>query len=367
MHLRDRARAVLDTNPSVDVLMVINSGNADPNMKYLSGMARTPERSVLFATRDRIAMTAHSIDYGNMVAHRTSDDLEILRIDTPADGLSATKEFLHGKVVGLSDRMELRSYFGLPKWFKDGKIKPRRLVDMGSGLASKRDIKDGEEIGLMCYAAHITYGGIAALQQSLRRGVTEKELAIELDDYFKRHGCMGSAFGPTVAFDAKSALPHSTPGDTKLQNDTVVLVDCGAREDTGGYCADITRTFMFNPKSGSKKAERFEEAKKVVIEAQVEAGMKLSPGVKGKTVHNAAAAVIDSHEDLRGHFTHPVGHSLGLEYHDSRTWALWQGEQKRLQKGMAVTIEPGVYFDGEFGVRWEDAYLVMQRGARRIG
>ncbi len=194
-----------------------------------------------------------------------------------------------------------------------------------------------------------------ALEQTLpgiRAGMTERDLATELEYRMRRLGAEKPSFETIVASGARSALPHAQPTAAPLCAGSQLLIDMGAFQD--GYASDMTRTMFL----GSPSA-RFKRAYKAVLEAQLAAIDAVRPGVTAGSVDRAARSVLRRH-GLDRAFVHSTGHGLGLEIHEPPR--LGKREKTRLRAGMAITIEPGVYLEGWGGIRIEDTVVVTERG-----
>jgi Xaa-Pro aminopeptidase len=185
--------------------------------------------------------------------------------------------------------------------------------------------------------------------------MTEQDVAAELDYIMRRRlGAQGSAFETIVAFDEHASQPHAKPGSRRLRAGSVVLIDWGARK--GGYNSDLTRTSSLGrmPKKALK-------AREMVIEAQRRAIEAIRPGAVLRDVDGIARRYLARSGYGRA-FGHGLGHGVGLEIHEDPT--LGRRRVGALEPGMVVTVEPGVYLPGEFGVRIEDMVLVTDTGAR---
>jgi Xaa-Pro aminopeptidase len=194
-----------------------------------------------------------------------------------------------------------------------------------------------------------------ALERAMKRfrlGMTEKDLAAEIDYQQRKLGAEGVAFETIVASGAHSALPHARPRDAKIAAGQFLLIDMGA--SLNGYMSDMTRTFGVGKMPS--KAKRYYDA---VLEAQLAATDAVRPKAKAKDVHAAAVAVLERY-GLAKLFMHSTGHGLGLEIHEAPR--MGKSSRESLRRGMAVTIEPGVYEPGFGGVRIEDTVLVTETG-----
>lgn len=215
-----------------------------------------------------------------------------------------------------------------------------------------RMVKSPEEIGLIRAAVRTTSD---AFEQALRRaraGMTEQDLAAELDYRMRRLGAERPAFETIVAGGERSALPHARPTAEVIGNGGPVVVDLGAMRE--GYASDMTRTVFFG-KPGSQ-ARRLYSA---VLEAQMAAIAAVRPGVTAAYVDRQARDVLRAH-GLEREFVHSTGHGLGLEIHEPPR--IGKKDKTRLCAGMVITIEPGVYLSGYGGIRIEDTVAVTETG-----
>ena len=185
-----------------------------------------------------------------------------------------------------------------------------------------------------------------------RAGMREADLAAELEYRMRRAGAEKPAFDTIVATGARSALPHAQPTSARLASGDLVVVDMGAMQQ--GYASDMTRMlFLGSPGAKVKRMYR------AVLEAQQAALDAVRPGVTAMHVDRAARRVLKT-EGLEHAFIHSTGHGLGLEIHEPPR--LGKKEKLRLEPGMAITIEPGVYLEGFGGIRIEDTVVVTPSG-----
>jgi Xaa-Pro aminopeptidase len=184
------------------------------------------------------------------------------------------------------------------------------------------------------------------------QGMTEVEVAAELEHQARLAGAEGMSFETIVASGERSALPHGRATGTKLPKRGFVTLDFGVILD--GYSSDMTRTVHMG-----KALPGELEAYEAVLEAQEAAVAIVAPGVTAGDVDEAARSVL-RRAKLDGYFTHSTGHGVGLEIHEGPRLATKQTQ--KLAEGMVITIEPGVYLPGRFGLRIEDMVLVTATG-----
>ncbi|QEG38374.1 M24 family metallopeptidase [Roseimaritima ulvae] len=222
-----------------------------------------------------------------------------------------------------------------------------------SGLVEAiRCIKDEAEIAILRRAVWIAERTFEGLQAQLRPGWTELEMAHEVESLMRRLGASGCGFAPILAVDANAALPHAHPGRQTLDQAEVLLVDWGAKYQ--GYTSDLTRTLSIGPPS-----DKFRQVYQVVLEAQQAAIDAMAPGVALAEVDAAARQVI-ADAGFGEYFGHGLGHGIGLQVHEfPRMASISKGT---LEAGMVVTVEPGIYLPGQFGVRIEDDVLITAGG-----
>jgi Xaa-Pro aminopeptidase len=224
-------------------------------------------------------------------------------------------------------------------------------VAAGEVVEGLREVKDESELSAMRAAAELADELYEYLRERGLAGRTELEVARELEREFRERGAEPS-FPPIVASGAHGARPHAEPRDVEIERDTLVVVDMGAKLD--GYCSDSTRTFA----TGQLDDEAL-EVYELVRTAQ-EAGLEAArAGVACRDVDAAARDLIDA----AGHgerFGHGLGHGVGLEVHEGpRLTKTAEGE---LRAGNTVSVEPGIYLPGRFGVRIEDLVAVTDDG-----
>jgi Xaa-Pro dipeptidase len=231
-----------------------------------------------------------------------------------------------------------------------------KLVDASDALVSARLVKDDSEIELMREACRIASEAVVEVQDSIRPGVPEYQVAAELCYLMQKKGAIGPSFETIVGSGPNSAEPHYHAGARKLKKGDFVLMDFGALYKR--YRSDITRTYFLG-KADARKREMYN----VVLEAQRRALAAIKPGAKGGKAHEAAAKYIDSTK-YKGKFIHGVGHSLGLATHDGS--GLNPRIDVKLKPGMVFTVEPGVYVPGYGGVRIEDDIVVTKKGCELL-
>ncbi len=232
--------------------------------------------------------------------------------------------------------------------------RPTRLVSAPPLVNGMRLRKDKAELHVMNRAIRVAEEAFQAMRRSIRIGQTETELAARLEYEMARRGSTSPAFPSIVAEGANGALPHAVPGKRKVRKGSAILFDWGAT--VGFYRSDLTRMVFVGT-----IPPKFREIYGIVLKAQEKAIQAIRPGERMCDVD----AVARNHIVGAGYgrqFGHGLGHGLGLDVHEAPSLS-WRSDQK-LEPGMVVTVEPGIYLPGTGGVRIEDDVLVTQTGFR---
>lgn len=215
-----------------------------------------------------------------------------------------------------------------------------------------RSVKSKKELESIKSAQAITDSTFNYILERLEVGRTEKEIALEMEFFMRKNGSDGIAFD-TIAISGKNtSLPHGVPTDKKIEKGDFFTMDFGARVD--GYCSDMTRTVAIGGVSDKQKF-----VYNTVLKAQTEALKAIKTGVVCKEIDAVARNIIYS-AGFEGCFGHGLGHSVGLEIHESP--AFNTRDETLLKSGTVITVEPGIYLENEFGVRIEDMVYVTENG-----
>jgi len=223
-------------------------------------------------------------------------------------------------------------------------------------LAKLRMIKDESEIANMRRAAEIAEAALTDTLEKVRAGMTEREVAAELQIACLRYGAEGLPFEPIVLAGPNTALPHGAPGDKALRSGQLLLIDFGV--SVAGYASDITRTFALDD-AGDELKRTYD----IVLRANEAGRAAAKPGVEIQEVDRAARKVI-AEAGYKEYFTHRTGHGLGLSAHEPPFAC--EGDETILSPGMTFTVEPGIYLPNRGGVRIEDDIVVTAEGAESL-
>jgi Xaa-Pro aminopeptidase len=233
------------------------------------------------------------------------------------------------------------------------KLAPVDLVPLPD-VDRLRWVKDAEEIAVLSRAAEIADVACAYILERLRPGLTEREVAVDLEVFMRRAGAERVSFESVLASGPRSALPHGRATGRVMAAGDLVTLDFGAVYE--GYASDITRTVVLGTPD-----DRQRQIYEIVREAQQRALEAIRPGVSGRQVDAAGRSVIAA-AGFEGAFGHALGHGLGLDVHEGPR--LSPRDDTVLEAGMVLTVEPGIYLPGWGGVRIEDDVVVTAEGCR---
>ena len=230
------------------------------------------------------------------------------------------------------------------------------LQPVNDTLLIPRQIKTPEEIALLREAEHIGDMAFDDILGIIKPGMTELEVAAELEYSMKKHGAEGFSFDTIAASGVHSSMPHAIPSEKKLELHDFVTMDFGCTYH--GYCSDMTRTICLGKADDEQK-----KIYNIVLEAQLLVLNRLRPGMKCKEVDAIARDYIKE-KGYGDYFGHGLGHGVGLYIHESP--AFNTRDESIVTAGMVETDEPGIYLPGRFGVRIEDMILITEDGAEPL-
>ncbi|MCL4344988.1 MAG: aminopeptidase P family protein [Candidatus Thermoplasmatota archaeon] len=335
-----------------EAILIMNGGenSLDKTFRYI-----TQSKGGLFEGSFIVANLNNATIYTSVLEEETARNtgLDVKIFHSRKEYEEMMKESLMNiNTVGLNySSLSLENYKNLLRIIPD-----KEFVDVSVSISESRKIKDATEIKYLKEAARIASESIEKVYDSLKAGMTEKEVAAIVVYEMMRNGADGPSFSTIAAFGENSSQPHYSPGERKLKKGDVVLIDYGALYN--GYCSDVTRTACFG-----KASEEISEVYSIVYRAQQEAMKIIKQDVNGKDVDLRARNIIDSTK-YKDTFIHSLGHGIGLDVHDHP--ALSPNLDFPLKENMAITDEPGIYLPGKFGVRIEDDVIVKKDGFELI-
>ncbi len=358
--VKDRIKKVFD-NTKADAIVILNTKTEDSNFLYLTGFTSGVfEGTVMIVSRKGLVLLANPLEY-EIAKEQRPKEMLVVKIESADDIKKAMRAHLSNKVVGVNESFmpyashkRIKEYSGA-----------RRLINVSKAFAKARATKSRDEIENLRIANRITKSALLEVRKFIKIGVKEKDIAAMFDYLIMMHGADGPSFESIVSFGKNAALPHHMPDNTRLRSNSFVLMDVGARYRN--YCADVTRTFIFEPDKKTDKYKRMADMYETVKEAQAIALKAIKPGADASEAHVAAEKHINSARNgiYKGKFIHALGHSIGIETHDGNI-ALAPNMHFKLREGMVFSDEPGIYIVGFGGVRIEDDVLVTRRGAELL-
>jgi Xaa-Pro aminopeptidase len=318
--------------------------SALPNIRYLSGFTGSNAALLVAGTRTLLFTDPR---YEIQASLESDCEVKIAKGPLTKELLKWASRLRLKALAFEQNRISFEDFQHLKEGAHGIRLKPlSRMVE------KLRTIKSSAEIAAIRHSVQLNS---TALEQSLRHfrsSMTERDLAADIGYRMRRLGAEREAFETIVASGERSALPHAHPTSYHIQPNQLLLVDMGAT--VAGYASDMTRTHAVG-----KPSARTRRMYRAVLESQLAAIDSARPGVSCSSVDRAARDILRSH-GLDTLFIHSTGHGLGLEIHEAPR--LGRKERTKLEPGMTITIEPGVYAEGVGGIRIEDTVVVTSTG-----
>lgn len=328
----------------IDALLI----TGESNVRYLTGF--TGDSSWLYLSRTATVLLSDS-RYQTQIANECDGlDVDIRDARTPMS-VAATEVINRANPRRLGfeqDHLSFGQHASLAE-----KIHSAEFVAT-SGLTERlREVKDKWELAQIRDAIRMAERGISVVRSSLTKDQTEQEIRYKLEAAMRSFGATGPGFEPIVGIGPTAALPHAHAGSLKISESPVLLIDWGA-ETPSGYRSDLTRVFITG-----RPTKKMESVYNVVLEAHQKSIAAIKPGALCRDVDQIARKII-ADAGYGKFFGHGLGHGFGLQIHESVR--LSPLSEQVLEPGMVVTVEPGIYLPGQFGVRIEDDILVTGDG-----
>ncbi len=315
------------------------------NIRYLTGFTGTYARLIIDENKIYFISDSRYAEYAKNILSKN-----ILFKQQEGDGNLFIKEICKQESIKQlyfeEHSLPFSQYKALKKSLRGVKLIPGEDV-----VNDVRMIKEPEEIEILKKAARITDRCFNHLLKYITEGMTEWEVAIEIESFYKKNGCTSVSFPSIVASGPGSSMPHyETSMTKKIQKGDVLLIDMGCVYE--GYNSDMTRT-VFIDAPDPELGKIYE----IVKESQMEALTKARPGITTGKLDSIARNMINS-AGYEQEFGHSLGHGYGLEVHEIP--AVKKDGDVKIKKGMALTIEPGIYLPGKGGVRIEDMIIITK-------
>lgn len=339
---------VMDTK-KLDAVVIV-----DPfNMRYLSGF-RGGE-GILFISKEKRVLITDSRYTEAAEKESSGNGFQVIEENAGQTRFMSLSELVVSEDIhslGFEDASMLCADFERLK----KEVKVAAWAGLGESINAIRQVKTEEELVKLRRAEAIGDAAFSDILSIIKTGMTEKQVAAELEYAMKKHGADGYSFDSIIASGIHSSMPHAIPDDKKIENGDFVTMDFGCLVD--GYCSDMTRTIVVG-KANDKQKEIYH----IVLEAQEAALHALKAGVRGRDVDKVARDIITD-AGYGNCFGHGLGHSVGLFIHESPR--LSPKDETILLENMIETVEPGIYVPGFGGVRIEDMVVVKKDGIENL-
>jgi Xaa-Pro aminopeptidase len=321
------------------------------NIAYLTGFTGSYAMLVITEGDSFFISDSRYEEYARSILHKRVKF--ILQIGNFKEIIRELCRILEIKNLYVEDHnFSLASFFDLKKFLRGIK-----LIPGGDEVNFIRMVKDDDEIAILSEAAGITDRCVDHLVSIVKPGMTEWDISVEIEYFYRKNGCRKTSFDSIVASGAGASMPHYEPSmSKKIMPGDVLLIDMGC--EYNGYNSDLTRTFFIN-----NVDPELEKIYMVVKEAQQRALDAVRPGITAGELDSSARDYI-SQAGYGDNFGHSLGHGYGIEIHELP--AIRKNGELVLKKNMTITIEPGIYLPGKGGVRIEDMVLVTASGGETL-
>ncbi|MBQ0084100.1 MAG: aminopeptidase P family protein [Clostridiales bacterium] len=324
---------------------------SEPNLFYLTGMLSSEGKLLITENGGYFLVDFRYIEH----AKNTVKDCRVLCVknfNTEIQNL--LKQNNIKKLYIETEAVSFAQYQNYLKAFEFAEISSDNSLD--TALKNLRRIKDNSELAKIKEAQLLTDETFSYICGRIEAGRTEREIMLDMEFNMRKAGAQGVSFDFIVVSGKNSSMPHGVPSDKRLEKGDFITMDFGAVVD--GYRSDMTRTVALGNVSAEQK-----KVYDTVLSAQSEALKNITPGKKCSDIDKIARDIIDN-AGYRGAFGHSLGHSVGIEIHESPNFS--PGCETLLEPGMVLTVEPGIYLENKFGVRIEDMIFVTEDGCEDI-
>ena len=340
-------------NNKIDSFLVLN----EANRRYLSGYTgqdtgAEESAGALFISQNTLVLLTDSRFELQAASEAPDYDVRCYKTGLQEIIPEILKNTGSKKLGFESSRLSYSTYCKIKECINSNNIKTE-FLPADFLVEDMRVIKSDMEIECIRKSLAIAEKAYIQTLEVLKPGISEKDIAWELEKQMRQGGAEGLSFPPIVAAGPNSALPHAIPGDRIIQKNEPLLFDWGAIRD--GYCSDTSRTVVIG-----KPDDTFNKLYAILLDAQQMAIDAIRPGVSTKVIDNLARGHI-AKNGYEKQFSHGLGHGVGLEIHEAPR--LSPLKESILEKGMIVTVEPGIYLSGWGGIRLENMVLVTENGA----
>ncbi|MDE5763892.1 MAG: aminopeptidase P family protein [Ruminococcus sp.] len=324
---------------------------SDVNRRYFTGMKSSAGAVIAFRNKAYLIVDFRYIEK----ARESVTDTEVIemkklypQILNLLEENSAKNMAVESQTVTVSQLNNMRRH-----------LKNIQIIDtdvLSNAINSLRSVKDGYEISCIKKAQEIAESAFEHILGFIKPDVTERQIAMELDRVMLENGAEGISFDTIALAGENTSMPHGVPSDKKVKNGEFVLMDFGAVYN--GYHSDMTRTICVGTLTDEMK-----KVYDIVLDAQNTAINSARAGMTGQELDNIARSIIADF-GYGKFFGHSLGHGVGLEIHENPNAS--PSNKKILPAGAVVTVEPGIYIAGKFGVRIEDFVILHENGCENL-
>lgn len=342
MRITDKIQKALKQNEAAIITSPVSC-------KYLSGFNISD--AVILITKNKAVLFADS-----RYVEAARNNVSLLEVEL-LSGLKSVKELLDKEKITAAyvetDFITLDTFAAYRKALDIKLYKKSKITTL---LRKNRAVKSKEEVKCIKSAQRIAEKAFLHVLDFIKIGVTEREIAVELEGFMKKNGAEDISFATIAVSGKNTSLPHGEPGEKRVESGDFVTLDFGAV--VGGYHSDMTRTIAVG-----KITDEQRRVYNTVLEAQKAAIGAIKSGKKCAEIDKIARDII-ANAGYGECFGHALGHSVGLEIHEAPN--LSPKERASLKCGMVLTVEPGIYIENRFGVRIEDMVLVRRGGCENL-
>lgn len=345
----DRIQTLFTRVPEeIDAVIITSS----VNRQYYTGMCSSA--GILFATREKAYFL---IDFRYIeLARKTVQSAEVILQET--DGHTQLQELIkknNVKTIGIeSGYLSVEDFIRLRETVSPAELAFDNRVH--EAIIGQRMIKSEEEVAKIALCQDLTDRTFDHILGFIQEGRTEKEIALEMEVFMRKNGATDVSFSTIVVSGKNSSLPHGVPSDKKVEKGDFVTMDFGAA--INGYRADMTRTVAVG-----QVDDEHSRLYDTVLKAQLAALESAAVGKVCSDIDKVARDIIYG-AGYEGCFGHGLGHSVGLEIHESPRFSTTCHDI--IQPGLIMTVEPGIYLEGKFGCRIEDMIYITDSGIRNL-
>ncbi|MBR2283230.1 MAG: aminopeptidase P family protein [Ruminococcus sp.] len=324
---------------------------SDVNRRYFTGMKSSDGTVVIFRDKSYLIIDFRYIEK----ARATVDSAEVIEQKRLYQQISELLEKHGAGVVAVeSQTMTVSQLSRITRALSGVEINSTDILS--NAVNTLRSYKDSGELECIIKAQRIAEKALEELLPQIRPGVTERELMLELNHRMFQLGAEELSFDTIILSGANTSMPHGVPSDKKVESGDFVLMDFGAVWN--GYHSDMTRTVCVG-----EPTEEMRSVYNKVLEAQNTAIEAAHGGITGQALDRVARDII-SEAGYGGNFGHSLGHGVGLEIHERPNAS--PNYTQPLNTGAVVTVEPGIYLPGKFGVRIEDFVILTENGCENL-